>query len=63
VGAGTDLECAPFNPVRLLDVRELPEFVGGGPDVQFPHLALQLDHSRVIDVVASLNGHVHHGLI
>ena len=32
-------ECAPFNPVRLLDVRELPEFVGGGPNIQFPHLA------------------------
>jgi hypothetical protein len=63
VGAGTDLERAPLNPVRLLDVRELPEFIGGGPDVQFPCLVLQLDHCRAIDVVASLNGHVHHRLI
>jgi hypothetical protein len=33
------------------------------PDFEFPRFALQLDHSRVIGVIASLDGHVHHGLI
>ena len=45
VGAGADLERAPLSPVRVLDAREFPEFVGGGPDVQFPRLALELDQS------------------
>ena len=63
VGAGTNLERAPLNPVRLLDVCKLPEFIGGSPDVQFLRLALQLDHSGVVDIIASLDGHVHHGLI
>ncbi len=29
----TTCELIPQRPVRLLDVRELPEFIGGGPDV------------------------------
>ena len=62
-GAGANLERAPLNPVRLLNVCELPQFIGGGPDVQFPRIALQLDHSGVLDIIASLDGHVHHGLI
>jgi hypothetical protein len=61
LGAGANLKRAPLDPVRLLDARELPEFVGGGPDVQFPCLALQLDHAGIIDIVTSLNGDVHHG--
>jgi len=61
VGAGANPERAPSVPVRLLDVRELPEFVGGGPNVQFPGLALQLDQAGVIDIVTSLDGDVHHG--
>ena len=42
-------------------VRELPEFVRGGPNVQFPRVALQLDQAGGIDVVTSLDGDVHHG--
>ena len=63
VGAGANLERAPLNPVRLLDARELPELIGGGPNVQFPRLALQLDQPGIIDIIASLDGHRHHGLI
>lgn len=63
VGAGADLERAPLSPVRVLDAREFPEFVGGGPDVQFPRLALELDQSGVTGIVAGLDRHVHHGLI
>src|ERR1700733_111360 len=44
--ACANLERAPLVPVRLLDVRELPEFVGRGPNVQFPRVALQLDQAR-----------------
>src|SRR5690348_13396257 len=62
-GAGADLERAPLSPVRLLDARERPEFISGGPDVQFPRLALELDPSGDIGVIAGLDGHVHHGLI
>ena len=62
LGARANLERAPLNPVRLLDVCKLPEFIGGGPNVQFPCLPLQLDHSGGIDIIASLDGHVHHGL-
>src|SRR5882757_5512421 len=62
-GAGAGLERAPLSPVRLLDAREGREFIGGGPDVQFPRLALELDQSGVIGVIAGLDGHVHHGLI
>jgi hypothetical protein len=50
-------------PVLLLDACEFPEFVGGGPDVQFPRLALELDQSGVTGIVTSLDGHLHHGLI
>jgi hypothetical protein len=61
VGTGANLESALFVPVRLPDVRELPKFVGGGPNVQFPRLALQLDQAGIIDIVTSLDGDVHHG--
>src|ERR1700730_5300219 len=61
VGAGANPERAPLVPVRLLDVRELPQFVGGGPNVQFPCLALQLDQAGGVDIVTSLDGAVHHG--
>src|SRR5277367_1832096 len=62
-GAGADLQRAPLVPVRLLDACEFPEFTGGGPDVQLPRLALELDQSGVAGVIARLNGHVHHGLM
>jgi hypothetical protein len=63
IGAGANLERAPLVPVRLLDAREFPKFVGGGPNVQFPRVALQLDHAGIIDIVTSLDGDVHHGLM
>ena len=59
--ACANLERAPLVPVRLLDVRELPELVGGGPNIQFPCLALQLDQAGGVDIVTSLDGDVHHG--
>src|ERR1700722_7507841 len=61
VGAGANPERSPLVPVRLLYVRELPKFVSGGPNVQFPRVALQLDHAGIIDIVTSLDGDVHHG--
>jgi hypothetical protein len=63
VGAGADLERAPLSPVRILDARERPEFISGGPDVQLPRLALKLDRSGVTGIIAGLDSHVHHGLI
>src|ERR1700722_2464547 len=62
-GAGADLQRATLVPVRLLDAREFPEFIGGGPDVQLPRLVLELDQSGVVGIIASLDGHVHHGLM
>ena len=62
-GAGADLERAPLSPVRILDARERPEFISGGPDVQLPRLALELDRSGATSIIAGLDSHVHHGLI
>ena len=61
--AGADLERAPLSPVRILDARERPEFISGGPDVQLPRLALELDRSGATSIIACLDSHVHHGLI
>ena len=61
VGAGASLERAPLSPLRLLNAREFPKLIGGGPDVQLPRLALELDQSRVIDIFASLDGHIYYG--
>jgi hypothetical protein len=52
-----------LSPVLLLDACEFPEFIGGGPEVQFPRLALELDQSGVTGIVTSLDGYLHHGLI